>query len=149
MSNAIIGTGSIVVVDVGPQVLTLPGINSYDGGTAIRSGTLRVETEAALGATTALDIGAPASGVTGLAASASALSAAVSTYAANPTTANATALGEAQGAYRAVLAGGCTAGTLPTLEITGATVLDGNSDVRTVIGGGAAAAFHLVGKTAP
>jgi autotransporter-associated beta strand protein len=48
--GAVTGTGLFVVIDAGPGGLaTLSGVNAYAGHTLLRSGTLRVTTDAALG----------------------------------------------------------------------------------------------------
>lgn len=147
VSNAITGEGSLVV-DVGAKVLTLSGTNTYSGNTNIAGGTLSVASEAALGASVRLSMGAPVSGVTDLSGAVSGLDAAIATYAQAPTPGNAAALASAQAAYDTALADGRGAGTLPTLQITGATVFDGSTDGGLFVNPGEAAAIRLEGDGA-
>ncbi|MDQ0513404.1 autotransporter domain-containing protein [Ancylobacter amanitiformis] len=147
VSNDVNGQGG-VVVDVGPQILTLSGVNSYSGGTTITSGTLSVASKAALGDGVDISFNASASGVTGLSAAASALSSAISTYASAPTAENAAALAAAQASYRQAIGAGQASGELPTLQITGAVSLDPATDGPITVGFGRAAAIRLEGADA-
>ncbi|QFR34477.1 autotransporter domain-containing protein [Ancylobacter sp. TS-1] len=147
VSNTITGQGR-VIVDVGPQVLTLSGVNTYKGGTTISSGTLSVASEEALGDGVHLNIGAPVSGVTGLSEAASSLSSAISTYASAPTAENAAALAAAQASYRQAISEGQASGEMPTLQITGSVSLDPATDSAIAIAGGKAGAIRLEGADA-
>ncbi|WP_428030142.1 autotransporter domain-containing protein [Ancylobacter sp.] len=147
VSNTITGQGG-VIVDVGPQVLTLSGVNTYKGGTTISSGTLSVASEAALGDGVHLKIGAPVNGVTGLSDAASTLSSAISTYASAPTAENAAALAAAQASYRQAIGEGQASGEMPTLQITGSVSLDPATDSAIAIAGGKAGAIRLEGADA-
>ncbi|MCX5514797.1 hypothetical protein C3941_10590 [Kaistia algarum] len=147
VSNNITGQGG-VVVNVGPQVLTLSGVNSYSGGTTLTSGTLSVASKAALGDGVSLRFNAPVSGVTGLSGTASALSSAISTYASVPTAENAAALAAAQAGYRQAIDEGQASGELPTLQITGSVSLDPATDSAITIGYGQAGAIRLEGADA-
>nr|WP_246339853.1 autotransporter domain-containing protein [Ancylobacter tetraedralis] len=147
VSNDVNGQGR-VVVDVGPQVLTLSGVNKYKGGTTLTSGTLSVANKAALGDGVNLSFNAPVSGVTGLPSAGSTLSSAISTYASAPTVENAAALAAAQAGYRQTIGEGQASGELPTLQITGLVSLDPATDRPITIADGQAGAIRLEGADA-
>ncbi|MCK0206663.1 autotransporter domain-containing protein [Starkeya koreensis] len=147
VSNNITGQGG-VIVDVGPQVLTLSGVNSYSGGTTITSGTLSVASAEALGDGVSLTFDAPVSGVTGLSDAASTLSSAISAYASAPTAENAAALAAAQAGYRQTIDEGQSSGELPTLQVTGVLSLNPGTDRPIAIGDGQAGTIRLEGDDA-